>query len=216
MDFRFSAVPYLEGSRTFIAIPFNVWEQTGQKGNLPCRIRLLFCDCSPVEFECKLLPKGGGRYLIPVGKAPSAALPCEKECSVELTLIDALTRINRNSPFSKDNPLRLIDCIRAIPIIPGRCGHCCIAMLADVPLSEVETLMGKGHASWSKLIEALDYYGINYAPSLEYTHRKAAELPPCCILRNGDGFVLWYKGSYCGVDSVDPTKTVGYLEILLP
>ena len=87
-------------------------------------------------------------------------------------------------------------------------------MLAGIPLSEVVALMGKGHASWSKILEALDYYGISYAPKAVYTNGVSCRLPLCCIVNNDNGFILWYKGSYYGVTDVDPKKTISYIEIL--
>ena len=86
-------------------------------------------------------------------------------------------------------------------------------MLAAVPLSDVIVLMGKGHASWSKILEALDYYGISYAPKFVYPRGSASPLPDCCIVNNDNRFLLWYQGSFCGAVNVDAKKTVSYIEI---
>ena len=51
MTYRFDAMLFTEGMRTFIEIPFNVHEETGLKGNIPCRVSI--CERS---FECKLIP----------------------------------------------------------------------------------------------------------------------------------------------------------------
>ncbi|MGN0663472.1 MAG: DUF1905 domain-containing protein, partial [Negativibacillus sp.] len=158
MIYRFRAFIYTEGSRAFIKIPFNVWEETGIKGNIPCRVSIL-----GFSFECRLIPKGNGKYLIPITKKMLSALEVEEEYEIEMEPIETLSRINHDSPYSKEHPIRKIDCIETIPIQAGFCGHCCVAMLAGVPLSDVVALMGKGHASWSKILEALDYYGISYA-----------------------------------------------------
>ena len=69
MTYRFNAVIYTEGSRAFIRIPLNVWEETGIKGNIPCRVSIL-----GLSFECKLIPKGNGNYVIPVMKKTLSAL----------------------------------------------------------------------------------------------------------------------------------------------
>ena len=37
MKFEFTEEIYREGTRSFIRVPFNVWEETGLKGNIPCR-----------------------------------------------------------------------------------------------------------------------------------------------------------------------------------
>ena len=63
MIYGFRAVIYTEGGRALIEIPFNVWEETGRKGNIPCRICI-----EDVSFECKLIPKGNGYYYIPINK----------------------------------------------------------------------------------------------------------------------------------------------------
>lgn len=208
MVYRFSAVINMEGGRAYIKIPFNVWEETGIKGNIPCRVSIL-----RTSFECKLIPKGNGKYLIPITKKTLSALEPEEEYEVEMEPIETLSRINHDSPYSKEHPIRTIDGIDTIPIQAGFCGHCCVAMLAGVPLSDVVALMGKGHASWSKILEALDYYGISYASKAVYPKGGSCQLPQCCIVNNDNRFILWYKGSFCGVTDVDPKKTISYIEI---
>ena len=210
MIYRFRAGLYTEGGRAFIKIPFNVWEETGLKGNIPCRVSILgLC------FECKLIPKGNGNYFIPITKKTLSSLAAEEEYEIEMEPTQTLSRINHDSPYSKEHPIRKIDCIDTIPIQAGFCGHCCVAMLAGVPLSDVVELMGKGHASWSKILEALDYYGISYASKAVYTKGGAYQLPQCCIVNNDNSFILWYKGSFCGVTDVDPKKTISYIEIFV-
>lgn len=156
MRFEFETTLLEESNRTFAPIPFNVWERAGQKGNVPCRV-----DIGAYSFECKLLPKGRGMYWIPIGKKIARSISHESPIIVTLELIDSLTRINQNSPYSREEPIRKIDAINPIAIRPGFCGQCCVAMLAGVSLDSVIELMGKSHASWSKILEALDYYGIS-------------------------------------------------------
>lgn len=184
MTYRFRAAIDTEGGRAFIKIPFNVREETGKKGNIPCRVSIL-----GLSFECKLIPKGNGKYFIPITKKTLSALEPE-EYEIEMEPIETLSRINHDSPYSKEHPIRKIDCIEAIPIQAGFCGHCCVAMLAGVPLSDVVALMGKGHASWSKILEALDYFGISYASKSVYTKGGAYQLPLCCIVNNDNRFIL--------------------------
>ena len=208
MKYKFSEEIYSEGVRSFIRVPFNVWEETGLKGNIPCRITI-----GDVSFECKLLPKGSGIYVIPMTKKVLTGLETGKEYDVEMETIEQLSRINRNSPYSKENPIRKIDSINNILITPGFCGHTCVAMLSGVQLSDVIALMGKEPASWSKILEALDYYGITHEKKAVYTKGKDYKLPECCIINNDNGFVLSFKGSYYGVDEIDPKKTVSFIEI---
>lgn len=150
MMYRFSAVIFTEGGRTFIKIPFNMWEETGIKGNIPCRVSIL-----DLSFECKLIPKGNGKYLIPITKKTMSVLEPGEEYEIGMEPIETLSRINHDSTYSKEHPIRKIDGIETIPIQAGFCGHCCVAMLAGVPLSDVVMLMGKGHASWSKILESM-------------------------------------------------------------
>jgi len=208
MIYNFAAVIHTEGNRSFVEIPFNVWEETGLKGNIPCCIAVQGCS-----FECKLIPKGNGRYFIPISKAVLSTLTLEKEYIIEMEPIASLSRINHDSSYSRENPVRKIDSITAIPSQNGLCGQLCVAMLAAVPLSDVVALMGKGKASWSKILEALDYYGISYAVKAVYTKGNVCSLPECCIVNNDNRFVLWYKGSFCGVQDVDPKNTKSYIEV---
>ena len=131
-------IPRAAAHFSFIEIPFNVWEETGMKGNIPCRVSV-----HGVSFECKLIPKGKGNYLIPVTKKTLSELESEDEYEIELEPIETLSRINHDSPYSAEHPIRKIDSIEAIPVEAGFCGHCCVAMLAGVPLSEAVALMGK-------------------------------------------------------------------------
>ena len=185
MKFEFTEEIYREGTRSYIRVPFNVWEETGLKGNIPCRITI-----GDVSFECNLLPKGSGNYVIPMTKKKLAGLEIGNEYDIEMETIGQLSRINHDSPYSKENPIRKIDSINNIPITPGFCGHTCVAMLSGVQLSDVIALMGKEPASWSKILEALDYYGITHEKKAVYTKGKDYKLPECCILNNDNGFVL--------------------------
>ena len=204
----FDAEIFTESTRSYIAIPFNVWDETGLRGSIPCSVAV-----GEVTFECKLIPKGQGSYYIPVSKTAMNSLNTDEVYSVTVTPIDSLTRINRNSPYSKENPVRKIDGIKYVAEQNGCCGHSCVAMLAGVPLEEVKALMGRESPSMSKITEALDYYGLSYAPKMVYIKGKDVVLPKCCIVNNSNHYLLWYDGSYCGTESVDNSKTVCYLEI---
>ncbi len=208
MIHRFTANIHTEGDRAYIEIPFNVWEETGLKGNIPCKVVIQKCS-----FECKLIPKGKGKYYIPISKEYLFVLALERVYEIEVEPIATLSRINHNSPYSRENPIRKIDGIKVISGQEGLCGQHCVSMIADAPLSDVVELMGKGKASWSKILEALDYYGISYAPKAVYTNGTACQLPNCCIVNNDNRFILWYKGTFCGVHEIDPKNTKSYIEI---
>ena len=208
MIYRFTSIIHTEGKRAFVEIPFHVWEETGLKGNIPCKVSIHECF-----FECKLIPKGCGRYFIPVSKEYLSVLTLEKAYEVEVEPIASLSRINHDSPYSREHPVRIIDGIKTISSQDGLCGQHCVSMLADVPLSDAVELMGTEKASWSKILEALDYYGISYASRAVYTRGNVCPLPECCIVNNDNRFLLWYKGSFCGVQEVDPKNTKSYIEI---
>lgn len=210
MKYCFEGIFQQSGNRLFIPIPFNVWDRLGQKGNIPCRIDIL-----DYSFECKLVPKGKGIYWIPFPKNIAKTFLMDEAVLVTIEPITTLSRINSNSPYSPEHPIRVIDNIVPIHIRPGFCGHGCVAMLAGVAIEEVIALMGKEHASWSKIKEALDYYGITYAKKPVYPKGKAYTLAKCCIVNNDNRFLLWYKDSFCGKDNVDPQKTVSFLEIYI-
>lgn len=210
MIYRFSGKTFTEGSRAFINIPFNLWEETGLRGNIPCRVSI-----RGLSFECKLIPKGNGKYLIHITKKTLSELKAEEEYDIEMEPIEALTRINHESPYSKEHPIRKIDSIETIPIQAGFCGHCCVAMLSGEPLCDVVKLMGKGPASWSKILEALDYYGISYAERAFYTKGEPCQLPQCAIVYNDNSFLLWFKGSFYGVKDIEMKKTVNYVEVFV-
>ena len=206
MHYTFEGQKIVEGNRCFIEIPFNVWHITGSKGNIPTKVTV-----DDILFECKLIPKGNGKYYIPVKKAIAEKLKETFEVSFEI--IKSLSRINHNSPYSTDHPIRVIDSIDKIKIAKGYCGHCCVAMLAGVSLHDVQVIMGKSEGSWSKIMEALDYYGIQYAPKMVYPKGKILCMPKCCIVYIDGGFKLWYKGSYYGSEVTEQSKIVSYLEI---
>ena len=61
MQYTFEGKKIVDGNRTFIDIPFNMWDITGRTGNIPAKVVV-----DGILFECKLIPKGNGCYYIPV------------------------------------------------------------------------------------------------------------------------------------------------------
>lgn len=222
MKHSFKAVLFEVSNRTYIEIPFNVWEECGQKGLISVEVML-----DGVSFECKLIPKGNGVYYIPVTKTVLNKIHSAEDLNVQFDVIDGLSRINHNSPYSKENPIRRIDSIESIiqPINSNCCGVSCIAMLAGITVEEVikVTNSAAGKFSISKMLETLDYFGITYADKFIYTRGKVVSLPVCCIINekteNSYHFLLYYKGKYYDsnlgvVDTYDTSKMISYLEIL--
>ncbi len=179
MNYSFISDFCKEGNRIFIKIPFNVWDICKVKGNIPVRVVI-----GDIAFECKLIPKGNGEYVIPVNKDVLGELNSGIEHSVQFTLLKQLTRINNNSPYSKDNPIRHIESIGYIrQPDKGCCGQTCLAMLAGISVEEVIKIMksNKWQASYSKVLETLDYFGFSYKKTV-YTYGKKVEFPKCCII----------------------------------
>lgn len=213
MEYKFSGEIYKEGQRNFISIPFNVWEECGQKGNIPVRVTI-----EDFTFECKLVPKGNGFYYIPVSKDVLAKFSMNKQLEVAFQLISGLSRINNNSPYSLESPIRKIDSINIVaPEKGGLCGQACVAMLSGVALDEIINLMGK-QPSMSKVLEALDYYGIAHSDKMVYNVKQDIDLPKCCIINTKAHLMILFNGKYYDpsvgiLEEYDLSKITGFLEI---
>ncbi|MDD3260335.1 MAG: hypothetical protein PHU79_00250 [Oscillospiraceae bacterium] len=77
-------------------------------------------------------------------------------------------------------------------------------------------MMGKSPASWSKIRETLDYYGITYAESMRYPKGEKIDLPKCCIVYSDGAFRLWYGGKYYGSSGASGGRIISCLEIMTP
>lgn len=197
MNYSFKSGYYKEGNRIFIKIPFNVWDTCGKKGLIPVKVFI-----EQTNFECKIIPKGNGEYVIPVGKDVINNLSLRDEYFVQFTILDQLTRINNNSPYTKDNPIRYIDGIKYLKQEKsGYCGQTCIAMLADISVNEAIKIMKstKCQASISKVLETLDYLGFSYNKPI-YTHGQKVEFPRCCMINVRGHLIVYFNGVF-----YDPT-----------
>lgn len=215
MNYKFNGKIFLEGNKAFIEIPFNVWEECNQKGNIPVKVNL-----KGLVFECKLVPKGKGSYYIPVKKEYLQDIDTNEELEISFELINGLTRINNNSPYSIKNPIRKIDNIElVVQTKKGLCGHAVVAMLSGISIGEVIKLMGL-QSSMSKVIEALNYYGIAHSSKMVYNLKENTKLPKCCIVNTKGHLMVFYEGkyydSYAGIlDTFDFNEITGFLEILM-
>jgi ribosome biogenesis protein Nip4 len=77
-----------------------MWDKTGLKGNIPSRVSIL-----GNSFECKLVPKESGKYLIPVPKEIRLLLEAKEEYEISMEPIEMLSRINHDSPYSREHPI---------------------------------------------------------------------------------------------------------------
>lgn len=214
MNYKFVEKIFFEGNKAFIEIPFNVWEECGQKGNIPVKVGI-----DNFAFECKLVPKGKGMYFIPITKSILNEINSNNELEISFELISGLTRINNDSPYSLENPIRKIDSINFITQPKnGLCGQTSVAMLTGASLEEVISLMGS-KCSLSKVIETLDYFGIAHSSKMIYNLKEEGNLPKCCIINTGGHLTIFYDGKYYDsskgiLESLDFNKITGYLEIL--
>lgn len=219
MEHVFIANCFKEGNRTFIAVPFNVWETCEIKGMVPVEVVI-----EGLSFECKLVPKGHGNYFIPVGKDVMSQLSVSDEYAVQLKILDKLTRINHNSPYTKENPIRLIDHIKYVKQpMNADCGQTCVAMLSGLPVDDVLKIMKstKWQGSLSKVLETLDYLGLTYHQAV-YTRGREFSLPKCCILNvrgNEKSHLLvyfdgvFYDPTYGIMHSYNKQDIISYIEI---
>lgn len=197
MEYTFRSGYDQEGGRVWIRIPFNVWKTCGVRGNIPVKAAV-----DGEIYECKLIPKGKGAYVLPVPKAVYGKLDSGGEHDVAFTILKQLTRINKNSPYDKENPIRRIEKIRYLKQPEaGYCGQTCLAMLAGISVGEVINIMGskKWQGSISKVLETLDYFGFSHKPAV-YTHGEKTGLPKCCIVnvRGSDinHLMVYYDGVF--------------------
>ena len=223
MKYSFIGRIFRDGNRNYIKIPFNVWETCGQKGMIPVK-----ADIESVAFECKLVPKGMGSYYIPVFKAISDKLDKTEELKVSFEIIEELSRINCKSPYTKENPVRKIDGINLV-LQPeaGLCGQACLAMLSGMDINEIIKIMkcGKWQVSFSKVIETLNYFGIEHSEKMTYMRKKDIELSKCCILNikdekssKGTHMAVYfdkkfYDPVYGISEKYNKDKIISYLEI---
>ena len=223
MKYSFIGKIFRDGNRNYIKIPFNVWETCGQKGMIPVK-----ADIESVVFECKLVPKGHGNYYIPVLKAFSDKLGKTGELKVSFEIIEELSRINSRSPYTKKEPVRKINSIDLV-LQPeaGLCGQACLAMLSGADIKEIIKIMkyGKWQASFSRVIETLNYFGIEHSEKMTYTQKKDIELSKCCILnirdekslKNSHMAVYFEKKFYDPVHGISEkynrAKIISFLEI---
>lgn len=213
MVYKFNGEVFEEGQRSFISIPFNVWDECGQKGNIPVKVTI-----DDFSFECKLVPKGNGVYYIPIIKSVLKNISVNKELKISFELISQLSRINNNSSYSLEKPIRKIDSIKIITEPKkGLCGQACIAMLSGVSLNEIVNLMGS-QCSLSKVIETLDYFGIAHGDKMVYNFKRDSILPKCCIINTKGHLMIFYDGSYYDpsvgiLEELDLSEITGFLEI---
>lgn len=205
----------------FIDIPFNVWEIAKKEGEIPVKVRV-----GEVMFVCNLQPKDNkGYYKIPVQPEILDNFDMNEEYKVAFRIVKSDVS---NSPYSTANPIRKIDSIDIL-IQPhdGLCGQSCVAMLAGISLEETINIMhcNEWQATILRIINALNYFGIEHSEEIVYTlGRTDAKLPKCAVILETMGRFSHYLVTFDGkfydpnlgvMERYDLSKMKGYLEILV-
>ncbi len=201
-----------------IKIPFNVWEICKKEGDVPVKVKL-----QDSVFVCNLIPEGNGVYSIPVSAETLKSFEIGKEYPVTFRVTKSSAQ---ESPYSTSNPIRKIDSIEVIKQPhDGLCGQSCVAMLAGISLDDTINIMhcGEWQATMDKIINALNYFGIDHSEEIIYTNGRAdVTLPKCCIIMEKMGryshYLVYFNGvgydSNLGlIDDYDVTKVKGYMEV---
>lgn len=203
-----------------IKIPFNVWEVCTKRDIIQADIVL-----DNQVIECELLPEKKGNYKIHLAESEVADIDKEKVHKILLHISGSLIRMDQNSPYSLEQPIRVIDGIELInQSIDGLCGQTCVAMLAGVTIAEVMSIMDcrEWQATMGKVISGLNYYGLDHSDIIVYTEGKEATLPKCCIMMERMGLYCHYLIHYDGkfydpnfevFEEYDMSKLLGYLEV---
>lgn len=201
-------------------IPFNVWEVCKKRDIIQADVVL-----DNKIIDCELWPKEKGNYEIHIEDEIAAEIEADVVHKVLLHVTGSLIRMDQNSPYSFDNPIRKIDSMEVI-IQPedGLCGQACVAMLAGNTIAEVISVMDcrEWQATMGRMISALNYYGIDHSDIINYTEGRDTVLPKCCIMMEKMGrfchYLIHYDGTFydsnLGVlKEYDMSKLLGFLEI---
>jgi hypothetical protein len=220
MRYFFSANIEARENDYTIQLPFNVWEVCKQREVITADMVL-----DNRIINCELLPKEKGNYEIVLTAEDVAGVDLSLKHKMLLHVNGSLIRMDQNSPYNFDNPIRKIDSMEVI-IQPedGLCGQTCVAMLAGVTIADVISVMDcrEWQATMGRVISALNYYGIDHSDVIMYTEGKDTVLPKCCVMMEKMGrychYLVHFDGKFydsnLGVfEDYDMSKLQGYLEI---
>ena len=201
-------------------IPFNVWEVCKLRDVIKAQIVL---DNNVVD--CELLPLEKGNYEIHINDVDMVEVELNVPHKVLLHVTESLIRMDQNSPYSFEDPIRKIDSMEVIlQKQDGLCGQACVAMLAGITIAEVISVMDcrEWQATMGRMISALNYFGIDHSDIIIYSEGKPVILPKCCILMERMGrychYLVHFDGKFYDpnlgiMESYDMRKLLGYLEI---
>lgn len=203
-----------------IQIPFNVWEVCKQRDVIRADVVL-----DNKVIECELLPLEKGNYEIHIDDEDAVSVELNVPHRVLLHVTGSLIKMDQDSPYSLENPIRKIDSMDVIlQKQDGLCGQACVAMLAGITIAEVSAAMDcrEWQATMGRMISTLNYFGIDHSDIIMYTEGREAVLPKCCIMMEKMGrfchYLVHFDGKFydpnLGVlEEYDMSKLLGYLEI---
>ena len=203
-----------------IQIPFNVWEVCKQRDVIKADVVL-----DNDVIDCELLPLEKGNYEIHIDDEDAVNVELNVPHKVLLHVTESLIKMDQNSPYSFENPIRKINSMQVIlQHQDGLCGQACVAMLAGITIAEVSAVMdcNEWQATMGRMISALNYFGIDHSNIIMYTEGRPAVLPKCCIMMEKMGrfchYLVHYDGKYYDpnlgiMEEYDMSKLLGYLEI---
>lgn len=221
MKYFFSGKIEKQGNLYCIHLPFNVWEVCKQRDLINAELLL-----DNKFVNCELIPEEKGNYQIQIkDENVTTNVDTTKVHKLLLHIGGSLIKIDQNSPYSIDKPIRKIDNVDIIiQPMDGTCGQTVVAMLAGVTIAEVCSAMGcrEWQATMGLVISALNYYGIDHSDIIIYTEGEPTTLPKCAVLMEKMGrfchYLLYFNGKYYDpndgvMDDYDQSKLLGYLEI---
>lgn len=205
-----------------MSIPFNVWEVTVKRAVIPAELKV-----EGKEVYCELLPLEKGQYDIVVKNEVVEGIDLNQSHEVLLRISQSLIKVNQDSPYNEEHPIRKIDHID-IMIQPedGLCGQTCVAMMAGVSIEEAGKILGcrEWQATMGMVISGLNYYGIKHSEVIVYRDKKPEKLPKCCIIMEKMGrfhhYLLHFDGHFYDsnlgiLQDYDMSKLMGYLEVYI-
>lgn len=223
-SFNITMPDHNKNSRVFVELPFNVWKLFGKKGSI--RVKGSIND---LAFECALIPRGNGVYLLPISKKiiEKSRIGIGDTLNIVMELANNNKNEDKKEKAGEIKEYRRIESINYIKQPNSKaCGQACVAMLAGVEVEDVFKVMHtKASTTIGQIIEALDHYGIKHSKGNRRISKKNPDFSDVCILTvhmpKYSHWVLRFKGKFYDpefgvLEKCHPDgKITSYLEIYL-
>jgi len=186
--------------KTYIEVPFNVWEVFNQKGRVKVKGTI---NESP--FKCTLIPKGKGLYVLLLTKKMIADASISSGDQITISIspdIEATVQIDVTKPRMKIKGINFMK-----QPTSKSCGQTCVAMLANKSVEEVFEDFGKRPIAMGKIFEILAEYQIGHGEKNRRISKKYPKPADISILtlkmKDHSHYVVYYYGKY-----YDPSRGV--------